>query len=217
MTEEQQQQVTHEMRAIIRFLETTGETAMHASLTGALKKGETMLIRQYNAVLSRLAEVGIAPNWLFEELADDAGIDHVGIAAKQLAAYLKGIGDEGGEYAHLHIDPMRDFGRAFRDGFAGFFAHKPPAPPHPPRPGAPPHVADDEGDDSGEESERDGDPQQAELLANELARQMQDLAERMRHDDLSPKQMRRLAEQMRRLAERQGELVGQALRDQSRR
>ncbi|MFN3651230.1 MAG: hypothetical protein ACK47B_16765 [Armatimonadota bacterium] len=51
-------------------------------------------MRQYNAVLSRLQELGTVSEALFSRLEDDASFDEVGIAAMQLQEFLQDEEDD---------------------------------------------------------------------------------------------------------------------------
>ena len=99
-----------EIRGIMRMLDSIAKTAEQTSLTGAFAEGKGIAIRQYNAILKRLSEMGKIPEGLFPELGEDASFDEVGIACKQLVNYLEGtmeaeerkerkMGVEGRDYA----------------------------------------------------------------------------------------------------------------------
>lgn len=70
--------------------------AGHASLTGSLEDGKTILIATYNkclAALQSLSDSGLEEIWdmdIFSELPEDASIDEVGVAAALLASLVTG-------------------------------------------------------------------------------------------------------------------------------
>ena len=95
MNENQGLSRSAEIKGIIGLLKATAGIVEDASLTGAFSKGAPQVIRQYNAVLNRMAADGVLPEGLFPLLADDGTLDEAGVACTQLAGYLKGLPDGG--------------------------------------------------------------------------------------------------------------------------
>src|SRR5262245_1907866 len=99
MSEQQQTIHSKELRLVIRLLEKLRETATHITLTGGLSGGEGYLRLQYESILSTLTERGIVLPPYFPPLPPDAGPGVVGVAADQLAEYLKELASPDGEEA----------------------------------------------------------------------------------------------------------------------
>jgi hypothetical protein len=86
---EEQDKTKQEVRRLARMLVSISKMAREASLTGQLKNGKGMAIRQYNAVLERLKELEVISGDLFPPVSEDAPFDEVGVAAWQLAEFLR--------------------------------------------------------------------------------------------------------------------------------
>lgn len=79
-----------EVGKMYNILREVRRLAANASLTGALEKGTPTLVAAYNKCLTALKEQGDeTAAQLFPELAPNAGVDDVGVAAALLASYLK--------------------------------------------------------------------------------------------------------------------------------
>ncbi len=63
-------------------------------MTGACADGLPAAIARYNAVLRRLEETGTVAAEMFEPLPDTAGFGQLGIEARLLSSYLRGIAHE---------------------------------------------------------------------------------------------------------------------------
>ncbi|HIE26094.1 TPA: hypothetical protein EYP66_02280 [Candidatus Poribacteria bacterium] len=167
-----------EIRRMIRLLESTAKIAQDASMTGMLEEGNKASVRQYNAILDRLRETEEIPDVLFPPLEEDAPFDEVGVACKQLAAYLKEEEEPeksrrstGGTYHSPIINiggDLKDLGQLIRDAL---------------------HLND------------------LESQMSELGAQLQVMAERLRRESLSPDEIQRLADGMRELGEKHAELA----------
>lgn len=77
-----------EIRQIGRLLGRTAELAREVSMTGSLERGARRAAQQFNLAVSRLEELGALPLAFFPRLSEEAGMDEVGVASAQLAAYL---------------------------------------------------------------------------------------------------------------------------------
>ncbi|HID55114.1 TPA: hypothetical protein EYP37_01190 [Candidatus Poribacteria bacterium] len=203
-----------EIRGIIRMLDSLAKTAEEASLTGALSEGRDMAIKQYNAILKRLSEMGEIPEGLFSELDEGISFDDVGIACKQLISYLEGTmetrerkeGEEkvvaegdniGDNVLIIGGDIFRELGEWLRSGLlkdvkealSDVFKMKV-----------------EETEEEGRE-EKDLTLDELESRIAELGGQMQVLAEKLRREELSPDEVRRLADEMRKIGFKQAELA----------
>jgi hypothetical protein len=214
-----------EIRKIIRMLRETGRRASEGALTGAYSVGGATFVRQYNAMLEHLKEMGVLAGKLFPPLEGEVQSSEVGLLCAQLAAYLEG------EIAEDEERPFPDW-----EHF--------PRPPHPPRPPRVPDInisgnfVDVRGlkdlgslirqhlpewlrgpceraeEEPQEESEEPAPEEKAELSLNdlesrlaELGARMQVLAERMRREDLSAEDRLRLADEMSQVGQEQGLLA----------
>ncbi len=83
-----------EIRRLGRMLRGLAKTARDASFTGQLAGGKGVAVHQYNAILSRLHDMGVAPADLFTPLLQEASFDEVGVAASQLVSFLREEEDE---------------------------------------------------------------------------------------------------------------------------
>lgn len=198
-----------EIKRMIRMLESTAKMAEHASITGTLKQGQKVSVRQYNAVLDRLRETEEIPDALFPLLEEDTSFDEVGVACKQLAAYLKEEEEQAkarsweqlrvGDTPIINIGgDLKDLGKLIRDALPEWMkkGHMDSF-----TPGKEPKESE-----SAEESET---PKLNDLESqmSELGAQLQVMAERLRHESLSPDEIRRLADEMRELGEKHAELA----------
>jgi len=197
-----------EIKRMIRLLKSTAEIAQDASLTGMLEQGQKTSTRQYNAILERLKETEEIPDVLFPPLEEDASFDEVGVACKQLVAYLKE--DEEPEKtrtqkastgAHFKIvnagGDLKDLGQLIRDALPDWMKKE----------------SEEETDE--EETEETESPEESEASnlnglesqMSELGAQLQVMAERLRRESLSPDEIQRLADGMRELGEKHAELA----------
>ena len=199
-----------EINGMIRVLESISKTAREASLTGAFSEGKGAAIRQYNAVLKRLEEMGEIPQGLFPHLDEDASFDDVGVASGQLESYLRGVleperketeerkatpifGDDdvvivGGDvFKELGEWLRSDFFSGFKDMFKDFLKSK--------------------GEEEEEVEEEELSLDELESRMAELGGQMQVLAEKLRREELSPDEIKRLADEMHRIGLKQAELA----------
>src|SRR5690349_16187177 len=98
---EQQTINARELRLVIRLLEKIRNSANHITLTGGLEGGEKYLRQQYDTIQDSLTEQGIPLPRYFPPLPPDANPGMLGVAADQLAEYLKELmepeKDEAGE------------------------------------------------------------------------------------------------------------------------
>lgn len=198
-----------EIRRMIRLLESTAKIAQDASMMGMLKEGNKASVRQYNAILDRLRETEEIPDVLFPPLEEDAPFDEVGVACKQLAAYLKE--EEGpeksrrstGETYHSPIinigGDLKDLGQFIRDALPEWMKQE---------------RKEEKSEEEPKESETTEESDTQNLSLNELESQMSELgaqlqvmAERLRRESLSPDEIQRLADGMRELGEKHAELA----------
>jgi hypothetical protein len=102
-----------EKQAMYNMLTEIKRLAASASLTGALRKGTPTLIGTYNKCLAALREKGDkTATHLFADLAPDASVDNVGVAAALLASYLRPEGHKGrGLHPHDLIAFQEDHNR----------------------------------------------------------------------------------------------------------
>jgi hypothetical protein len=198
-----------EIKRMIRLLESTAEIAEHASLTGTFKQGQKASLRQYNAILERLKETEEIPGVLFPPLEEDAPFDEVGVACKQLAAYLQEEDEpvkarpreapflDGSPIINIGGD-LKDLGELIRDALPDWIKKGRVdifTPEEEPKESEP-----------AEESETQ-DLNDLESQMSELGAQMQVMAERLRRESLSPDEIQRLADGMRELGEKHAELA----------
>ncbi len=78
-----------EMQRLVRLLQGLVRTARDASLTGQLAGGKSVAIKNYNLIVRRLSALEALPSGVFEPLDESASFDEVGVAASQLADYLR--------------------------------------------------------------------------------------------------------------------------------
>lgn len=202
-----------EIRGIIRMLDSIANTAEHASLTGAFAEGKGMAIRQYNAILKRLSEMNEIPEGLFPELDEEASFGDVGIACKQLMSYLEGTmetkerKEERGKSSKIEGDKIlinvggdmvRELGKWLRFGLLKDVKET---------------ISDvfkpkvEEVEEEKEEEEENLTLDELESRIAELGGQMQVLAEKLRREELSPDEVKRLADEMRKIGLKQAELA----------
>lgn len=75
---------------IYRLLREIKKLASHASLTGSLSEGVSLLIKAYNECYRVLTEMEAIPDMeSVAELDETASVDEVGIAASLLAAFIQ--------------------------------------------------------------------------------------------------------------------------------
>jgi hypothetical protein len=201
-----------EIRGIMRMLASIAKTAEQASLTGAFAEGKGIAIRQYNAILKRLSEIGEIPEGLFPELNEETSFDEVGVACKQLAGYLEGVIESeereertekvfSGDKILVNIggDMFRELGDWLRSGLLEdvketvMDVFKPKAK----------EETEEARDEEGENLTLD----ELESRIAELGGQMQVLAEKLRREELSPDEVKRLADEMREIGLKQAELA----------
>jgi hypothetical protein len=182
-----------------------------------------MAIRQYNAILERLKELGVISGGLFEPVAGEASFDEVGVAACQLAEFLREDDEEetrrrwrhgGGVFeaspGHVKIvgfpGNISDLGDILREYLPDFIKQK---------------VASafrvdvkKEGAETGAATETQSNaatkPSRLEDLEQrleDLAEQIEQVSERMSEEDLSPEEIDRLASDLSQLTQRQAELA----------
>jgi len=184
------------------------ELAERATMTGSLDKGQKPAIRQYNSILNRLQGTGTIPEGLFVPLEEDASFDDVGVCCTQLAAYLAGTVEEPVAEKGTGMPPgpisinigdvgegaTVDLGELIREAMPSWIKekikHKEP--------------------EHEEEEKPEPDMNDLESKMAELGAQMQVLAERMHREELSPEEIRKLADQMRQLGQQQSELARQS-------
>ena len=201
-----------EIKRMIRLLESTAKIAQDASMTGMLEEGVKASVRQYNAILERLKETEEIPDALFPPLEGDASFDvsfdEVGVACKQLVAYLqeeeepaKARRPKGGDFHSPIINiggDLKDLGELIRDALPEWMkkgrwdVFTPEEEPKESEPA--------------EESETQN-LNDLESQMSELGAQLQVMAERLRRESLSPDEIQRLADGMRELGEKHAELA----------
>lgn len=197
-----------EMKRMIRLLESTAKIAEDASLTGMLKQGQKASVRQYNAILERLRETEEIPDALFPPLEEDASFDEVGVACKQLVAYLQEEEEPAKarsrgvpfleDSAIINIGgDLKDLGKLIRDSL-------------------PEWMRKESEEKKPEEEPKESEPAEKfeaqnlndlESQMSELGAQLQVMAERLRRESLSPDEIQRLADGMRELGEKHAELA----------
>ena len=197
-----------EIKRMIRLLESTAKIAEHASLTGALDQGQKASLRQYNAILERLKETEEIPGVLFPPLEEDASFDEIGVACKQLAAYLqeeeepaKDRRPQGGDFHGPIIKiggNLKDLGEIIRDALPEWM-----------RSGRWDVFTPEEEPKESEPAEESETQNLNDLESqmSELGAQLQVMAERLRRESLSPDEIQRLADGMRELGEKHAELA----------
>lgn len=209
-----------EVRRLVRILTGIARTAREASLTGQLAGGRAVAVRQYNAVFARVEALGLlSPPDLFQRLPEDAGFDEAGVAASQLAAYLREDCEEGPRRrwrtaggvvecgpGHMKIvgfpEGLSELGEVLREYLPDFLRERPRAGRHdqhdrPPGPRSEGSAPPPPEPPPGFQSEDVG----------RIAREMHRIAERMARGDLSADQLRTLAHELDRLATLQSELL----------
>jgi hypothetical protein len=198
-----------EIKRMIRLLESIAKMAEESSFTGAFKQGQKVSVRQYNAILDRLRETEEIPDVLFPPLEEDASFDEVGVACKQLVAYLED--EEEAEKSRrstggTHHSPiikiggdLKDLGELIRDSL-------------------PEWMKQEKKEEKPEEEPKASEPTEASETQNlslnelesqmsELGAQLQVMAERLRRESLSPDEIQQLADGMRELGEKHAELA----------
>lgn len=220
-----------EIRKVIRMLRTMAETANHAALTGTFSAGGPTFLRQYNAVLEHLRDLGVLAEKLFPPLEAEVNSGEAGLLCAQLAAYLEGelpakeearreaptVGDAspvinitGNTLSDLSLGNLRELGELIRQHLPAWL--KGPAeqskeeveePPAEPAESAP--------------AEPPTSLNHVESQLAELGARLQVLAERMRREDLSVEERLRLANEMSRVGQEQAQLARQhaLLRDRA--
>lgn len=214
-----------EIRKVIHMLRATAKAAEQAALTGAYSTGGPAFVRQYNAVLEHLKEIGVLREKLFPPLEAEVNSGEAGLLCTQLAAYLEGelpASEEGLGQPGAHcvkespsitiatgnigdLGSLKDLGELIRRHLPAWLR------------GA------TEQEDADREIKAEAPPEPEPSLNNvesqlaELGAQMQVLAERMRRQDLSVEERLRLAEEMSRVGQEQGRLAREhaRLRDES--
>jgi hypothetical protein len=206
-----------EIRKVIRMLKATGKAAHEAAFTGTFSAGGPTFIRQYNAMLEHLKEMGVLAEKLFPPLEAEVASGEVGLICAQLAAYLEGEIAEDEERPHPPPPPagrvgpdinisgniidtghLKDLGSLIRqhlpEWLRGPCERAEETPQEKPETPAP--------EEKAEPSLNDLESRLAELGAR-----MQVLAERMRREDLSMEDRLRLADEMRQVGQEQGQLA----------
>lgn len=239
---EEQDKTKQEVRRLARMLVSISKMAREASLTGQLKNGKGMAIRQYNAIWERLNELGVISGRLFEPVSEAASFDEVGVAAAQLADFLREDDEEeqrrrwrhgGGVFeaspGHVKIvgfpGNISDLGDILREYLPDFIKQK---------------VASAfrvEVKKEGAETCAGTEPVQAqapppppppppepavaakpsrlediEQRLEDIAEQIEQVSERMSEEDLSPDEIDRLASDLSQLTQRQAELARERAR-----
>ncbi len=208
-----------EIRRIFNALEEIAKLAEHASLTGALDKGTQRCVQQYNALLDQLEDLGAIAKGLFPPLSEKATMDEVGVASKQLAAYLQeDVKEEAGPTKQVHgggniILNIGGKGIGTADlGEIGKFI----------REHLPNWLKGEEKEEKKEEASTSKESK--EVLLNklegriaELGERLQTLAEQMEKGSLDPATMKKLGNEMKKLGKQQIELIHQhaLIREQS--
>ena len=192
-----------EIKGMIKALESISKIAHEASLTGALNEGKGAAIRQYNAILKRLEEMGEVSPGLFPQLDENASFDEVGVASEQLKSYLSGAFESekterkttpifgNGDVVIVGGDVFRELGEMLRSEFFKNFLKS-------------------RGEEKSEEEEIEEEELSLDELESrmaELGGQMQVLAEKLRREELSPEEIKRLADEMHRIGLKQAELA----------
>jgi hypothetical protein len=198
-----------ETKRIIRLLESTAEIAQDASLTGMLQQGQKASFRQYNAILEYLRETEEIPDVLFPPLEENASFDEIGVACRQLAAYIK---EDEPAKAHSRSAPfledspiiniggdLKDLGKLIRDSLPEWMKKA--------STGEKPDEQPKESETVEEKEIQDINLNELESQMSELGAQMQVMAERLRRESLSPDEIQRLADGMRELGDKHAELA----------
>ena len=79
------------IRGILAMLESIERMARESSLTGAMNTGAGPSIKNYNNAAQVLVTLEVVDASLFPPLPEDSSFDEVGVSAKQLSAYVKGV------------------------------------------------------------------------------------------------------------------------------
>jgi hypothetical protein len=203
-----------ELRFVIRLLEKLRDNANHITLTGGLQGGEEYLRQQYDEILASLAEQGLTLPRYFPPLPPDAKVGALGVAADQIAEYLKELAEpekEGQSGTGFRFDFFggRDFshiGEAIREAMPDWMqraaAERGGAPPRPEPSSAGPTPA------PGATTAPPPDDRSARLTA--ISERMQAVAAAMSEPGLDPEAMQRLAAELSELGQQQARLVREA-------
>jgi hypothetical protein len=191
----EQQMSAKELRLVIRLLDKLRDTANHITLTGGLQGGEQYLQQQFDLIMTSLAEQGIALPRYFPPLPPDANTGMLGVAADQLAEYLKELmGPEEGDAGKSGTFFDRFFG-------SGDFAHIGEAM----REAMPDWMRTAR--ERREGGEVGGSPSaELERRLTEVSTRLQAVAAQMRQEGLSPEEAQRLAAEMSALAQEQARI-----------
>jgi len=198
------------------------ETANQAALTGAFSAGGPTFVRQYNALLEHLRDLGVLTEKLFPPLEAEVHSGEAGLLCAQLAAYLEGelpqkeeerrrerevpsVGDAspvinitGNTLSDLSLGNLRELGELIRQHLPAWL--KGPAE----------QPQEEESPEAPEEAVPEKAPpplNHVESQLAELGARLQVLAERMRREDLSVEERLRLADEMSRVGQEQAQLA----------
>lgn len=230
----EQDKIKQEVRRLTRMLVGISRMAKDASLTGTLREGKGMAIRQYNAILARLKELDVLSGNLFEPVPESASFAEVGVAAAQLADFLREDDEEehrrrwrhgGGVFeaspGHVKIvgfpGNISDLGDILREYLPDFIKQKVASAFRVEKGGAatepskatppPPPTSSSEAN-----APKPSRPEDIEQRLEDLAEQIEQVAERMSEEDLAPEEIDRLASDLSQLTQRQAELARERAR-----
>jgi hypothetical protein len=191
-----------ELRRIHGMLETIANLAEHAELAETAAGGEATAARQYNAALTRLAEIELVSEGFFVQIGEDASWGEVYAACSQVCGYIAPDVDSGGsDSAPRSFSFSPNFMAEVTSAAVGELL----------REVMPEDMADEYDGDSASDSVRDKedgtDLDDVESKIAELGGQMQVLAERLHRNDLSSNEVKGLADQLRDLGREQTQLA----------
>ncbi|MCS6859020.1 MAG: hypothetical protein NZT92_01720 [Abditibacteriales bacterium] len=228
---EQQDKIKPEVPRLVRMLVSISKMAKDASLTGTLREGKSMAIRQYNAVLARLKELGVISGDLFAPVAESASFDEVGVAAAQLADFLREDDEEyrrawrhGGvlEASPKHIKivgfpgNISDLGDILREYLPDFIKQRVASAFRVElKKGSAETCTEAEPDKPSPEAStaaKHSRMEDIEQRLEDIAEQIEQVVERLSEEDLAPEAIDRLANELSQLTQRQVELARERAR-----
>ena len=189
-----------EVRPLRRKLREIVKLAREASLTGSLQGGARSSVLQYNRVIAHLERIEALPPGLFPPLPEDTGFDEVGVAAAQLAGFLREDEEDeeprtraarGNHNVHINFggkdaSELRELGQVIREHLPEWLRGKVP---------------------QAAAQAPEASLTEIESRLAEVGAKLQAVAEQLRRGDLSDAQRAELAEQLSRLGHEQARLA----------